>query len=112
MTFDAEQFKENLTARLRRDRLNSQNTATKNDLLAQVNLDRQIVFVLRRKGDSNPRYPYEYDSLANCWFQPLTHLSFAQTRRCEKHLKFAFFNLFLGTTVPSIKKRCKGTAFF
>ncbi len=30
---------------------------------------------LRREGDSNPRYPYEYDSLANCWFQPLTHLS-------------------------------------
>ena len=34
---------------------------------------------LRRKGDSNPRYPYEYDSLANCWFQPLTHLSFVGT---------------------------------
>ncbi len=31
---------------------------------------------LRKKGDSNPRYPYEYDSLANCWFQPLTHPSF------------------------------------
>ena len=30
---------------------------------------------LRRKGDSNPRYGYPYDSLANCWFQPLTHLS-------------------------------------
>ena len=30
---------------------------------------------LRKKGDSNPRYPYEYDSLANCWFQPLTHPS-------------------------------------
>ena len=31
--------------------------------------------VLRRKGDSNPRYSYPYDSLANCWFKPLTHLS-------------------------------------
>ncbi len=30
---------------------------------------------LRRKGDSNPRYSYPYDSLANCWFKPLTHLS-------------------------------------
>ncbi len=29
----------------------------------------------RRERDSNPRYPYEYGSLANCWFQPLTHLS-------------------------------------
>ena len=31
--------------------------------------------VLRKKGDSNPRYGYPYDSLANCWFQPLTHPS-------------------------------------
>lgn len=30
---------------------------------------------LRKEGDSNPRYRYQYDSLANCWFQPLTHLS-------------------------------------
>ena len=37
----------------------------------------------RREGDSNPRYGYPYDSLANCWFKPLTHLTlpylFAQT---------------------------------
>ncbi|MEA4903868.1 MAG: hypothetical protein VB090_03355, partial [Petrimonas sp.] len=25
--------------------------------------------------DSNPRYSYPYGSLANCWFQPLTHTS-------------------------------------
>ncbi len=31
--------------------------------------------ILRRRGDSNPRYSFPYDSLANCWFQPLTHLS-------------------------------------
>ena len=30
---------------------------------------------LRKEGDSNPRYGYPYDSLANCWFQPLTHPS-------------------------------------
>nr|DAU65819.1 MAG TPA: hypothetical protein [Caudoviricetes sp.] len=30
---------------------------------------------MRKLGDSNPRYPYEYVSLANWWFQPLTHLS-------------------------------------
>ena len=32
-------------------------------------------FLLRKEGDSNPRYGYPYDSLANCWFQPLTHPS-------------------------------------
>ncbi len=32
-------------------------------------------FEMRRKRDSNPRYRFQYDSLANCWFQPLTHLS-------------------------------------
>ena len=31
--------------------------------------------LLRKRGDSNPRYSYPYDSLANCWFQPLTHPS-------------------------------------
>lgn len=39
----------------------------------------------RRKGDSNPRYSYPYDSLANCWFQPLTHLSVS---RFIKHHPF------------------------
>ena len=29
----------------------------------------------RRERDSNSRYSFPYDSLANCWFQPLTHLS-------------------------------------
>ena len=33
----------------------------------------------RKRGDSNPRYSYPYDSLANCWFQPLTHPSFRLT---------------------------------
>jgi hypothetical protein len=27
----------------------------------------------RWRGDSNPRYRFQYDSLANCWFKPLTH---------------------------------------
>ena len=30
---------------------------------------------LRKEGDSNPRYGYPHGSLANCWFQPLTHPS-------------------------------------
>ncbi len=29
----------------------------------------------RKLGDSNPRYPNRYGSLANCWFQPLTQTS-------------------------------------
>jgi hypothetical protein len=36
---------------------------------------------LRREGDSNPRYSYPYGSLANCWFKPLTHLSFRLAER-------------------------------
>ncbi len=35
----------------------------------------QLSLIWRREGDSNPRYSNPYDSLANCWFQPLTHLS-------------------------------------
>ncbi len=33
-------------------------------------------YFLRRGRDSNPRYRYQYDSLANCSFRPLRHLSF------------------------------------
>ena len=32
--------------------------------------------LLRKLGDSNPRYGYPYVSLANWWFQPLTQTSF------------------------------------
>ena len=32
-------------------------------------------FLLRKGRDSNSWYGYPYDSLANCWFQPLTHPS-------------------------------------
>ena len=32
----------------------------------------------RRKRDSNPRYRCQYDSLANCSFRPLRHLSNSQ----------------------------------
>src|SRR5437868_6466488 len=36
----------------------------------------------RRRRDSNPRYRiYQYDGLANRWFQPLTHVSEARTPR-------------------------------
>ena len=48
---------------------------------------------LRKLGDSNPRYGYPYVSLANWWFQPLTHtsMSFALhflELRCKDMLKF------------------------
>ena len=55
------------------------------------------ILFLRREGDSNPRYSYPYDSLANCWFQPLTHLS-----KAYKKLNPALLS----------KSECKGTAFF
>ena len=41
----------------------------------------------RRGRDSNPRYrQYQYDGLANRWFQPLTHLSRGDVPRAHKHL--------------------------
>ena len=36
--------------------------------------------IQRRERDSNPRYRYQYVSLANWWFQPLTHLSVSPKR--------------------------------
>ena len=38
--------------------------------------------------DSNPRYGNPYGSLANCWFKPLTHLTFGLTGR-QKYVFFA-----------------------
>ena len=41
---------------------------------------------LRWERDSNSRYRYQYDSLANCWFKPLTHPTIVQrTGRKNKH---------------------------
>ncbi len=39
-------------------------------------------YLQRKEGDSNPRYGIPYDSLANCWFQPLTHPSFFALTLC------------------------------
>ena len=48
-------------------------------MILTIFLDFSLMFISeylkRREGDSNPRYGYPYDSLANCWFQPLTHLT-------------------------------------
>ena len=51
-------------------------------------------YALRRRGDSNPRYSYPYDSLANCWFKPLTHLSFAQGANPFTICSFTIYHLF------------------
>lgn len=36
----------------------------------------------RWRGDSNPRYRFQYDSLANCWFKPLTHPTVDTFSKC------------------------------
>ena len=50
-------------------------------------------YFLRRGRDSNPRYRYQYDSLANCSFRPLRHLSFIlyfpPYRRCFEVCKYS-----------------------
>ncbi len=45
-------------------------------------------YIMRRGGDSNPRYSYPYVSLANWWFQPLTHLSKSEYR-CQILIRFS-----------------------
>lgn len=49
--------------------------------------------LLRREGDSNPRYSYPYGSLANCWFQPLTHLTVMSTLIFIRYLIFITINI-------------------
>ena len=46
----------------------------------------------RWERDSNSRYSYPYDSLANCWFQPLTHPTSALTDGKNKK-SFCFFRI-------------------
>ena len=45
---------------------------------------------VRRERDSNPRYPYEYNTLAGCRFQPLSHLS--KKERGRKFIRFTLFH--------------------
>ena len=52
----------------------------------------------RKLGDSNPRYPCEYVSLANWWFQPLTQTSFTHIisqMRCKYRMNFWTMQIFL-----------------
>ena len=70
-----------------------------------------ILFLWRRKGDSNPRYSYPYDSLANCWFQPLTHLSVA-LHIPLRALCIRFLTVVCLNCRSLFKSGCKGTLFF
>ena len=58
----------------------------------------------RRKGDSNPRYSYPYDSLANCWFQPLTHLSVSRFYKALFFLLLHFVAVVQSTPLQSIAR--------
>ena len=53
----------------------------------------------RWERDSNSRYSYPYDSLANCWFQPLTHPTMCSMNGWQKYKNIpflkAFFRIFL-----------------
>ena len=56
----------------------------------------------RWERDSNSRYSYPYDSLANCWFKPLTHPTVVFKERGRKNNK---------CNVPSNKIREKKFGF-
>ena len=54
---------------------------------------KNLLITSRKRGDSNPRYGNPYVSLANWWFQPLTHTSmsfvlYSLELRCKDMLKF------------------------
>ena len=51
---------------------------------------------VRKEGDSNPRYGNPYGSLANCWFQPLTHQVQPFFQSCKYFANFFRKKLFKG----------------
>ena len=67
-------------------------TLTRSQRYKKRPLNHDLADVLRKLGDSNPRYGYPYVSLANWWFQPLTQTSFlfrgviSQTRCKDKRI--------------------------
>ena len=78
--------------------------------------------IVRKLGDSNPRYGYPYVSLANWWFQPLTQTSFLfsrfladsnrRTRFCRPLTKPLIQGTIHRLAIVFSRLRCKGTAFF
>ncbi len=61
-----------------------------------------MIKTMRRERDSNPRYSYPYVSLANWWFQPLTHPS-----GCSKNVRAKVAN-----SLYPPKQKTKKYAFF
>ena len=79
---------------------------------------------LRKGRDSNSWYGYPYDSLANCWFQPLTHPSPRRSvlghvmsemlffeSACKGTTKNAHVQIFLEKNAFLDKKKCTWAAF-
>ena len=66
-------------------------------MILTIFLDFSLMFISeylkRREGDSNPRYGYPHDSLANCWFQPLTHLTLMKAKTQKRECKGSYFLL-------------------
>ena len=58
---------------------------------------------LRRGRDSNPRYRCQYDSLANCSFRPLRHLSYCRFN-IDKFFKTPFRGCKYSNSIMFAKK--------
>ena len=54
----------------------------------------------RWERDSNSRYSYPYDSLANCWFQPLTHPTMCSMNGWQKYKNIPFLKAFFDFFYP------------
>ena len=63
---------------------------------------------VRKEGDSNPRYGNPYGSLANCWFQPLTHPSLKDPGVRNRGV----ISLIAGAKVRLFFEPCKFLSYF
>ena len=63
---------------------------------------------MRKEGDSNPRYGNPYGSLANCWFQPLTHPSLKDPEVRNRGV----ISLIAGAKVQLFFEPCKFLSYF
>ena len=96
---------------------------TKADMIEQMNRTRDAMIEqyegcksidsqpLRWEGDSNPRYGYPYVSLANWWFQPLTHLT-SENRLASNHAFALSESRLAKTNVLFLKADAKVLLFF
>ena len=75
-----------------------------NSLNEKTRLSSGFILGWRRERDSNPRYRFQYDSLANCSFRPLRHLSVLRLQTYYKKTNFgnlAHQKTFLSSIIPS-----------